>query len=106
MSANEIHVGDVGTRITVTFQDGSSVVDISGASTKQIWLRRPAGSALKLDGTFTTDGSDGKIYIDSTASTFVTAGDTWEVQGYIETATGTWHSDKEVFEVFSNADRS
>ena len=106
MSANEIHVGDVGTRVTVTFKDGTNVVDISGASTKQIWLRRPSGSVLKLDGTFTTDGTDGAIYIDSTASCFASAGDTWEAQGYIETPSGNWHSDKTLFEVFSNADRT
>jgi hypothetical protein len=105
MSANEIHVGDKGHRTTITFKDGTAVVDISGATTKQVWFRRPSGSVLKLDGTFTTDGTDGKIYVDSTVSCFVSAGDTWEVQGYFETATQTFHSDKTIFEVHSNADR-
>jgi len=105
MSANEIHVGDT-PRITLTFQDGASVVDISGASTKQVWFRDAAGSAIKLDGVFTTDGTDGKIYVDVSVTTFDVASDLWEVQGYIVTATDTWHSDKTVFEVFSNADRA
>lgn len=106
MSANEIHVGDVGHRTTVVFKDATVTVDISGATTAQIWFRSPGGNVLKLDGVFTTDGSDGKLYVDSTASCFVTAGDTWELQGYFKTATQTFHSDKTVFEVFSNADRS
>jgi hypothetical protein len=105
MSANEIHVGDVGHRTTLTFKDGASAVDISGATTAQVWFRRPSGSVLKLDGTFTTDGSDGKLYVDSTASCFVSAGDTWEVQGYMKTATQTFHSDKTVFQVHDNTDR-
>lgn len=105
MAANEIHVGDT-PRVTLTFKDGASVVDISGASTKEIWFRDSAGAAIKLSGTFTTDGTDGKLYVDCSTTTFDVAADTWEVQGYIVTATDTWHSDKTVFEVHSNADRS
>ena len=114
MSANEIHVGDVGHRTTVVFKDATATVDISGATTYQVWFRAPAtlsatgwgnSNVLKLDGVFTTDGTDGKIYVDSTASCFATHGDTWEVQGYFETATQKFHSDKTVFEVHSNVDR-
>jgi len=105
MSANEIHVGDIGTRVTLSFRDGVDVVDISGASTKQVWFRPPSGSAVKLGGEFTTDGSDGKLYIDSVTNTFSTAGEGWEVQGYVVTATGTWHSDVTTFRVYENTDR-
>jgi len=106
MSANEIHVGDIGTRVTLTFKDGTSAVDISGASTKQVWFRSPSGTAVKLSGVFTTDGSDGKLYFDSVTNTFSEAGEGWEVQGYVVTATGTWHSDKTTFRVYANADRA
>ena len=101
MSANEAHVGDISTRITLTMKDGASVVDISGASTKQVWIADPDGVTVKSDATFTTDGSDGKIYYDTLAATFDQAGD-WQVQGYVVTATGTWHSDIQDLKVYAN----
>lgn len=103
MSANEIHVGDVGTRITLTFKDGTSVVDISGASTKQIWIADPSGNVAKETATFTTDGSDGKIYYDLVALDIDEAGD-WQVQGYIVTAGGTWHTDVKDMKVYANVE--
>ena len=38
MPANEIHLDDVGTKFLVTIKDGSSDVNISTASTKQILI--------------------------------------------------------------------
>ena len=101
MSANEVHVGDIGSRLTLTFYDAASVVDISGASTKQVWISDPDGVCVKSGGTFTTDGTDGKLYYDSLAATFDQAGD-WQVQGYVVTATGTWHSDIQDLKVYAN----
>ena len=62
MAVNEIHVGDIGTVFTLTIKDGSSVIDLSGATTKQIILRKPdrVTSSTKT-ASFVTDGSDGKI---------------------------------------------
>ena len=42
MPANEIHLNDVGTKFLVTIMDGSSAVDISTASTKQIIIQKPS----------------------------------------------------------------
>lgn len=103
MSANEIHVGDIGTRITLTFKDGTSVVDISGASTKQVWIADPDGNVAKKTGTFTTDGTDGKIYYDLVANDIDAAGN-WSVQGYIVTASGTWYSDVKAMKVYANVE--
>ena len=101
MSAEEVHVGDTGTRITLTVYDRTSVVDISGASTKQVWITDPDGACVKSDATFTTDGTDGKIYYDSVADTFDQAGD-WQVQGYVVTASGTWHTDVKDLKIYAN----
>ena len=105
MSANEIHVGDM-SRLTVTFMDGSVVVDISGASTKEICLRDPSGTSVKTGGDFTTDGSDGKLYMDAVATTFDVAGEGWERQGYVIIGGNKFHTDVDVFRVYANADRS
>ena len=101
MSANEVHIGDIGTRITLTFYDGASIVDISGASTKEVWISDPDGATVKSAGTFTTDGTDGKLYYDSIAATFDQSG-IWQIQGYVVTATGTWHSDVTDLKVYAN----
>ena len=46
MSANEIHLNDIGTKFLVTVKDGSSVVNVSTASTKQIIIKKPSGATL------------------------------------------------------------
>jgi len=105
VSANEIHVGDVGTRLTLVFYDATSLVDISGATTKQLWIRDPSGNCAKVDGNFVSDGTDGQLYYDTLAATFDEAG-TWEIQGYIVNPSGTWHSDVKEVKVYANADRA
>ena len=62
MAANEIHVDDVGTQFLLTIMDGSAAVDISSASTKQIIIKKPSGTKMTKSATFSSDGSDGKIY--------------------------------------------
>lgn len=101
MAADEIHVGDVGTILLVTFQDAGVVVDISSATTKDILLHDPEGVTATLAGTFTTDGTDGKLQITSVAATFDMAG-CWKIQGHVVLAGGEWHTDIAVFEVFAN----
>ena len=59
---SQIHVGDIGLVIRVTIEDDGSVVDVSSATTKDFYLKRPDGSLLgPLATTFTTDGTDGQI---------------------------------------------
>ncbi len=54
-------VGDTPTIIvTIKDQDGA-VVNVSGASSKQIHLKSPNGSIFPKAATFTTSGTDGKI---------------------------------------------
>ena len=44
MAANEIHINDVGTKFLVTVTDGTSAVNISSASTKQLIFKKPSSS--------------------------------------------------------------
>ena len=62
----EAHVDDVGTIFRVTVYDttssgGTSVADISGATTKQFTFKRPDGTTFTKTAVFTTDGTDGNI---------------------------------------------
>jgi hypothetical protein len=55
-------LGDIGTTIRVTIQEGGSAVDVSGATTKQIYLRKPnTGDTYTKTAIFTTDGTNGQI---------------------------------------------
>lgn len=60
MSTN-IHVNDIGTifKVRIVNDLTGSPLDISGASTKQIIIKKHQGVAVARDATFTVDGSDG-----------------------------------------------
>jgi hypothetical protein len=95
------HVGDVGTIFEGTFYDGGVIVDISAATTKEILFRKPDGTVVTKTGTFSTDGTDGKLRYTTIAGDLDQAGD-WRVQGYIVTPTGSWKSSVETFTVLAN----
>ena len=101
MAANEIHKGDIGTVFVVTVQDGSSAVDVSGATTKQVLFRKPDGTVVANDAEFTTDGTDGKIQYTSVADDLDTVGQ-WHIQARVTLPAGTWRSDVGVFQVHEN----
>lgn len=110
MAADEIHVGDTGTRITLTVYDGDSVVDLGSFTTIQIIFEDPDGASNAMTATLTTDGSDGKMYVDTEETTFDQSGE-WGMQGYVEVAggeppviTSCWHTDLTRFTVYPNID--
>jgi hypothetical protein len=104
MPANEIHVNDVGTKILVTVQDGTSAVDVSGATAtnaKQIIIKKPSGTKLEKEAVFNSDGTDGKIYHNSILGDFDEAG-TYKIQGKVVISDGTFYTDIQSFKVHRN----
>jgi len=100
MAANEVHVDDL-TTFELTFYDDDDIVDISSATvTKQIKFYDPAGTATTKPGSFTTDGTDGKLEYTATDG-FLTEGG-WLVQGYLVLSAWTGHSDIHKFQVHAN----
>ena len=101
----ELHVGDWGTIIRVTVNDcsdsGSSVLDLSATTTKQIIFRKPDGTILTKTATFTTDGTDGKIQYTTVNGDIDIAGD-WKIQVYLVFPSGSWRTDIGNFNVYSN----
>ena len=101
MSA-EIHKSDIGTTFQVTVKDeDSNVVDVSGATTKQIIFEKPDGTNLEKDASLVTDGTDGKIKYVTLSGDLSEAG-CWRMQGYVVLATGTWKTDIHEFIVHEN----
>ena len=101
MSANEIHLNDIGTKFLVTIKDGASAVDVSGASTKQIIIQKPSGTKLTLTATFDDDGTDGKISYTTVADDLDEAG-SYKLQGKVVISDGTFYTDITSFKVHRN----
>lgn len=97
----EVHVNDIGTLFKLTLTDDSVAVDISGATTKQIKLKKPDGTVLTKTAIFTTDGTDGKMFYQTIADDIDVTGE-WQIQGYVVLATGTWYTSVHSFRVFEN----
>ena len=101
MPANEIHLNDIGTKFLVTITDGSSAVDVSTASTKQIIIKKPSGSKLTKTASFNSDGSDGKIYYTTVTDDLDEAG-SHKLQGKVIISDGTFYTDIQTFKVYRN----
>lgn len=101
MAANEIHVNDVGTKFLVTVTDGSSAVDISSATTKQLIIKKPSGTKLTKATAFTTDGTDGKMQYSIGSDDLDEAG-SYKLQGKVVISDGTFYTDIHTFKVHRN----
>jgi len=86
MSVTIPKVGDFGFTQTITMTDESgTAVDISTATTKTFYFKDPAGTVTSKTATFTTNGSDGKLYWTVTTGFLATAG-TWRVEAFASAA--------------------
>lgn len=105
MSDDEIHVGDIGTVLELTLKEtinNSHIpVDISSASVKDITLRRPDLTTVTRDGTFSTDGTDGKLTFTTIAGDLSMDG-CYSLQVYLELAAWDGFSNIGEFEAHPN----
>ena len=102
MASGEVHNGDIGTvfEFTITDQDGV-VVDISSATTKQIFIKSPYGRTQTKTASFTNSGSDGKIKYTTVSGDINAIGD-WILQAYVVTSAGSWKTDWTTVTVYAN----
>tara|TARA_Y100000296_G_C5157726_1_gene250087 strand:+ start:1040 stop:1366 length:327 start_codon:yes stop_codon:yes gene_type:complete len=102
----QAHVNDIGTIFRVTVYDmtstgGTTVADISTATTKQFTFKRPDGTTFNKTAVFTTDGTDGDIQYLSVDGDLNVSG-TWHLQAYVVTSAGNWKTDVGHFRVYEN----
>tara|TARA_R110001583_G_scaffold144719_1_gene296725 strand:- start:815 stop:1150 length:336 start_codon:yes stop_codon:yes gene_type:complete len=102
----QAHVNDIGTIFRVTVYDttstgGTTVADISTASTKKFTFKRPDGTTFERTAVFTTDGSDGNVQYISVDGDLNGPG-TWNLQAYVATGAGTWNTSVGTFKVHEN----
>ena len=101
MAINEIHQNDIGTNFTVTMKDGSAVVDISSATTKNIIFTKPGGTNVTKTMSFVTDGSNGQLVYSIESGVLDTVGQ-WQYQIYLVFSSGSFYSDIGEFIVHRN----
>ena len=84
--ASSIHVGDVGTAVTLTVEEPAGTPkDISsgaGVTATQFEFRKPDGTDITKNAPYVTNGVDGKIKYVSESGFFDLAG-AWRFQGII-----------------------
>ena len=97
----EIHVGDIGTLITLAITDAGTAVDLSSATTKQIIFLKPDRTKLTKSAEFSTDGTNGQLKYTTVSGDLDLAG-FWQVQAHVIMPTGEWRSSTELFEVAEN----
>lgn len=102
MSADEIHVGDKGTRFSVTLYDGTTAVDISDSTARTLEFRRPDGTIFTASATMSGTGSGGSMYYDLPTTTTLDQDGTWKVQAVVDYPTSRFHSDIYAFIVYPN----
>jgi len=98
----DIHKGDIGTTFILTIMDGAEVVDISGSTTREIYLTDPALSKATHSASLTTDGTDGKMEYATTAANVLDTTGSWQWQGRVVLPSGDWKTDILTFEVVEN----
>lgn len=96
----EIHQNDIGTIFRVTIYNGTPILDVSGATTKQILFQKPDGTAVTQTAAFFTDGTDGIIQYTTISGDLDQVG-RWKLQAKVTLATGTWTSCSQKFKVNS-----
>lgn len=101
MAINEIHVADIGTVFKVTVKDGTSIVDVSSSTTKEIHFGKPDGTSLIGTAVFETDGTDGIIKYTTIANDLDQDG-LWQIQAFVVMSGGQWKSDIARFKVHAN----
>ena len=101
MPANEIHLNDIGTEFLLTVMDGSTAVNISSASTKQITIKKPSGTSITASTTFDSDGTDGKMSYTTVADDLDETG-SYKLQGKVVISDGTFYTDITTFKVHRN----
>jgi len=101
MPREEIHKDDIGTIFEVTIKDGDDVVDVSGATTKQIILMPPKGTKKTKAAGFLNSGTDGIITYTTVDGDLNEFG-TWGLQAFVVLSGGTWSSTIEDIEVYDN----
>ena len=99
--SGEIHVGDIGTEFRITILDNGSAIDISGATSLVIIIKKPDGTSITTTGNLYTDGTDGIMYYRVVSGDLDQSG-IYKIQAYVEISGGSYYSSIGSFSVKCN----
>jgi len=100
---SEIHQDDIGTRFLLTVKDGTEVVNISGATSLRLDIRKPSTTVVNREPLRFDDGSSvsGVMYYDTVSGDLDEVGK-YKLQGVVTLPSGTYHTDVHTFKVHCN----
>lgn len=98
---NELQLSDIKVRVLFTIKEDDEIVDISGATTKQIIIQNPNGASTTYTASFMTDGTDGQLYYETQSGELDIVG-TWKCQAKVVLSGGTYRSPVQSFRVNNN----
>jgi hypothetical protein len=94
-----IHKADIGTKFELSIVDSDdTTIDVSSATVKYIYFKKPDGTKIRRTASFNTDGSDGIITYTTILADIDQIGE-WQVQGYVEITAGKFFTEKKTFNV-------
>lgn len=103
--ASGIHQNDIGTRFLFTIKDYATndTVDISSASSRQIFIKKPSNTVLTKTASILSSGSasSGVMYYDTVAGDLDEAG-WYKMQGRVALPSGTYSTTLYGFQVNCN----
>lgn len=89
---SDIRVDDFGTVFRATIKDQDDrVVNVSGSIQTLLKFKNPEGTLYTKPASVWSDGSSGIIEY-TIESGLLDTGGRWEMQGYVQTSTGQWHT--------------
>ncbi len=101
MASEKIHFGDIGTSIRIKIQEDNVDIDVSTATSMQIFLKKPSGTTTTKTASFFTDGTDALIEYVSVSGDIDEIG-TWKIQGWVSLPAGDFFTEVASFKVNRN----
>lgn len=99
---SEIHENAIGIAFNVTLvTTEGNAIDISSATTKQLWFQDPNGTNYTKTANFLTDGTDGQLQYISESGLLTPPGK-WRLQAYVALTSGSYPSEIQSFKVKGN----
>ena len=98
---NQLRVGHVGAPIRATIKEDGAIVDISTVTVKTFKFAKPTGDVIERTPVFEPDGVNGILKYTTVDGDLDQAGP-WQLQAYVEFASGKWHTEIHTFHVAAN----
>lgn len=97
-----IMVDTIGLDFIITILENcEDIIDISTATSIDIYLTKPDGTLISKTGTLVTDGTDGKVKYTTVSGDLDQVG-TWKIQAIINISSNVYPSSIYTFKVYAN----